>query len=269
MVVASALACIIFPPIHIEMISFQIFHSYAWFVGYYFFVVLVGALFFNSFLCSLEQKRYLALLLSLLALISFGWTGAVLEGLAGGLRTAFSGLFFYALGGYIRRYEPFGRFRAGFFIVAVFLCIAVIVLSASNLAFAKIESGVVSGTMSHSLITFDNYNILIIIMAVCLFELFKRISIPNNRVVNFLGSATFMTYLIHENDFFHSFWWQYDWLAVLNRSPMMFMAKCVTWTLISFACGVVAYALYLLMMRACKGITKLFLKPETAEINYI
>lgn len=252
-VIASTVLHYTLKKVFVNMVSYQIFNSYAWFVGYYFFIILCGSLFLNKMLAAFDKRQFLMFVLSLFALISFSWTRAVLYGLTADL---FTGLFLYSLGGYIRRYEPFERFHAGFIWLVIAACYALVLLSQFNtsaLALAKLWKSEQAPTqMPHSLLYFENYTISSLVVAICMFELFRRLRMPHSRIINFLGSSTFMAYLIHENDFFHSFWWQYDWLAVLRESPIEFVLECIIWTLISFACGVGVYALYLMFIRFCK-----------------
>lgn len=266
LIAASAVAVYAVRSVRVEAVGFHLFNTYAWFVGYYFLIFLCGALFFNRFILSLDRKGYLALVLSLFALISFEWTGRLIDGLTEGLLNLVTGFFLYAVGGYIRRYEPFERFRGVFFVLILAVCVAITAVSqfnftASTIAAAR-ESGLEQVLMPHNLMRFDNNSIITLIVAISMLELFKRIRIPNSKVINFLGSATFMVYLIHENAFINSLWRKDNWLEILSRSPVEFVARCAMWMIICFACGVVAYALYLLFMRACKVIAKLFLKPE-------
>lgn len=244
------------------MVSYQIFNSYAWFVGYYFLVILCGALFLNRILALFDRKQYLAFVLSLFAIVSFSWTRGIVADLTGDLAT---GLFLYSLGGYIRRFDPFKMLRSGFIWLIIIACYVLVLLSQFNTtaqALSKLwQSEQTPTQMSHSLLYSGNYTVSSLIVAICIFELFRRLSMPHSRVINFLGSSTFMVYLIHENDFFHSFWWQYDWLAVLRESPVEFVLKCFFWTVFTFACGVVAYVIYLLFMRFCKKCP-LFLKKQ-------
>ncbi len=270
LIAASAVAVYAVRSVRVEAVGFHLFNTYAWFVGYYFLIFLCGALFFNRFILSLDRKGYLALVLSLFALISFEWTGRLIDGLTEGLLNLVTGFFLYAVGGYIRRYEPFERFRGVFFVLILAVCVAITAVSqfnftASTIAAAR-ESGLEQVLMPHSLMRFDNNSIITLIVAISMLELFKRIRIPNSKVINFLGSATFMVYLIHENAFINSLWRKDNWLEILSRSPVEFVARCAMWMIICFACGVVAYALYLLFMRACKVIAKLFLKPEKTTI---
>ena len=92
----------------ISMRTILDFNSMNWFPGFYFFVVVIGGLFLNGFLTKSGEKEYRTFLLVVIGLVSLTWSGGVLEGLAGGLRTLACGVFLYALGGYIKRYNPFG-----------------------------------------------------------------------------------------------------------------------------------------------------------------
>lgn len=261
-VIASTVLHYTLKNVFVNMVSYQIFNSYAWFVGYYYLVILCGALFLNRILASFDRKQYLAFVLSLFAIVSFSWTRGIVADLTSDL---FTGLFLYSLGGYIRRYDPFATLRSGFIWFIIIACYALVLLSQFNTASQALsklwQSEQVPTQMSHSLLYSGNYTISSLIVAICIFELFRRLSMPCSKIINFLGSSTFMVYLIHENDFFHSFWLQYDWLAVLRESPIEFVLKCIAWTVFTFACGFVAYVLYLQFMHFCKK-SPLFCKRQ-------
>ena len=98
-----------------------------------------------------------------------------------------------------------------------------------------------NGEFYQVLPSFENYSIIVIIMGITLFEMFKRIRIPQSTIINYLGSSTFMVYLIHDNDFFYSLWNTQDWITLLYYRPYAFIFKILIWTLITFMIGVAAY----------------------------
>lgn len=55
-----------------------------WFVGYYFTIILCGRLFLNGFLSGIDKTRYMETLLVLLGLVTFSWSGELLDGVLPG-----------------------------------------------------------------------------------------------------------------------------------------------------------------------------------------
>ena len=73
------------------------------------------------------------------------------------------------------------------------------------------------GDFIQSIPTFDNFHVLIVLAGVIVFEIFKRCPVPSCETVNSIGSATFMVYLIHDNEFFYSVWDKQDWISLCIR----------------------------------------------------
>lgn len=95
-----------------------------------------------------------------------------------------------------------------------------------------------------------------------MFELFRRISIPKNKVINFLGKATLMIYLIHDNQFFYSLWSGTGWVVMLYYNPLLFILKLLQWTLITFFMGLMAYIVYDFSLRILKKYKNIFVKRK-------
>lgn len=153
----------------------------SWFVGYYYAVILIAVLFLNSFLQKIDNKRYISFLIVIFAFIQFGWTGGLADGLIPDLRTLLNGIFLYALGGYLKKYDPLGKLRIYVFFLAIIITYFFVNLSAYNNTENKIENYIRNKTEDdfiQSVSGFSNYSIIVIIIGVCLFEIFKRIRIP-------------------------------------------------------------------------------------------
>lgn len=103
----------------IKLISFLSFNSSSWFVGYYFAVIVFAKIFLNDFLQRLTQQNYIMILLTLFACTQFLWSRSVIGGLAGGLDTAAIGVFLYALGGYIKKYNSFEKIQGVLIILII------------------------------------------------------------------------------------------------------------------------------------------------------
>ena len=109
----------------------------------------------------------------------------------------------------------------------------------------------------------DN-SIVAILLGLSLFELFRRIKMPCCRGINYLGGATFMIYLFHDNSFFYSLWDKQDWITLLAEHPIGFLLRYGIWTVRTFVYGLIAYLGYRLLCRLCRkaGVQKLFLKSN-------
>ena len=241
----------IHPEIFLRMNSITRFNSGSWFVGYYFAVQLCGAIFFNNYLSGLDYKKYSAFLLTLFAFFSFSWSGSLAESLASGLRTFLTGMFLYALGGFIKRFDPFRKLRLYVFFLTGFAVYLLIWISSYNITETNIEAyvrNVSQNPFIQSIPGFENHSVVGIILAVCLIEIFRRIHLPQSRVIAFAGKATFMVYLLHDNNLFYEIWNIRDWITTLGNSPVMFLLQILKCGGYTFAAGVIAYALYELFL---------------------
>lgn len=249
--------------IYVAMQDITFFNQMAWYIGYYFCVVVIGALFLNRFLATLDNKQYMAYLFTLFTIFSLSWSGGIIDSLAGGLRTLVLGIFLYSLGGFIRKYDPFKKVRTYVFFLVIAVIYVLIYISFYNTTQNAIENYYRSGTTDlfiQSIPDFDNFSFISIVIGVSMFEVFRRIHIPTSRIINFLGKSTFMIYLIHDNSFFYSLWDLRDWITTLYNTPMLFVYKLVKWTLATFAVGVVVYICYCVLSRIFKKCRVLFLK---------
>lgn len=231
----------------IKTLDIQIFNSYYWFIGYYFSVIIIAALFLNKLLQKVNEKQYLTFLIICFVVIQLGWPGSLIDNLAGGLRTLLTGIFLYSFGGYIQNYDPFKRLRFSSLCLIMLVVYILIYISSYNTTMNNIEQYIYSennGEFYQVLPSFENYSIVIIVMGTTLFEMFKRIRISQSAFINYLGSATFMIYLVHDNDFFYSLWNTQDWITLLYYRPYAFIFKILIWTLITFMIGVTVYGFY-------------------------
>lgn len=235
-----------------QLINIQVFNSMSWFVGYYYAVILIAKLFLNGFLERIDHREYLTLLTVNFAFIQFGWTGGLADALMPGLRTLLTGVFLYALGGYFKIYDPLGRLRTCVFFLTIAIMYFFVNLSAYNDLQTNIENYIRNRTEDEfiqSVPGFPNYSIIVIIIGVCLFELFRRIRIPQSKFLNYLGQSTFMVYLLHDNGFFYSIFDTKDWITLLYSHPYRFVFVILIWAAGVFACGTAGYTFYVILAR--------------------
>lgn len=251
---------------YISLMNILDFNSMSWFVGYYFTIILIGYIFLNEYLNKCDEGRYVISLLILLAVTQFGWTGGILDSIAPvsfpSLRTLFGGILLYSLGGYIRRFDTLKKIRGYVFWLLLVIVYLLVFVSSYNTTQNNIENyDKTSGELFKQTVNqYGNYGILIIVSGVCLFEIFLRMRIPTIKVVNYIASATFMVYLIHDNNFFYSIWMMQDWMTDLHKSPYIFIAKWIEWGIITFSIGVFAYIVYQLIGILNSKISTIFIK---------
>ena len=245
----------------------NLFNSMSWYVGYYFLVMLLARLCLNRYLEKLERKQYRLFLFALLCMTQFKWIIKLLNGVTGNLVILVTGVFLYSLGGYIRRYQPFARVRTW----AIFGVIAGIYALLFLSTYAGVQDRIQDYYREASTDPFIQYipnvgdnSIVAILLGLSLFELFRRIKMPCCRGINYLGGATFMIYLFHDNSFFYSLWDKQDWITLLCMHPMGFLLRYGAWTVRTFVYGFIAYLGYRLLCRLCRkaGVQKLFLKSN-------
>lgn len=248
LVFVSTVVHFIKPDIFISMQNISSFNSTNWFVGYYFVIVLTGTLFLNKFLIQFDCERYAVFLIILFTFIQLSYSGELAESLISGSRTVLNGIFLYSLGGFIRKFNPFKNVRIYvFFVLSIFVYI-LIWLSSYNVTETNIQTCIRNGATDsfiQSVSWFPNYSIVIMILSICLFEVFRRIRLSENKSITFLGQATFMVYLIHDNSFFYEIWNLKDWITIMSVSPLLFCVNILKSAMITFVFGVLVYILYI------------------------
>ena len=232
------------------------FNEMAWYIGYYFAVVLLGTLFLNYFLTEFSYCQYKVFLVVLLALTQFSFTGGILDTITSG-RTLCMGILLYALGGFVRKFNPFVKISGYLLILVMVVLFVLTALSYYNRTMTRLSEYLQSGSIDPFLPIFPLYlywSIVPFLMALCLFELFRRIHIGSNRIINFIGASTFMTYLIHNNDCFNTVWDRYNWAGALYNQPVVFVKHLLVCTVLTFLVGIIAYAFYCMAEKMMKKI---------------
>lgn len=236
------------------------FNENSWFIGYYFLVMVIAGLFLNKAIEKWDRRQYLTFLVVLFCVFSFDWSGNVLEGLADGLQILGVGVFYYALGGFIRRYDPFSMVKTWAVLALMAGLNGLVLVSYHNHVLTDIEeylTGDQSELFVQDLGSFPEYSFVAIILATCLFVLFLRLHIRSNPVINYLGNATFMIYLLHDNEFFYGLWNRTDWVTLFAKDPLSFAWHLLAWVFGIFALGTIVYSLYLLCVKVLTALKPL------------
>lgn len=230
----------------IHMISIMDINSCSWYIGYYFFVIAIATFWLNTFLTKQKKERYFAILITVFSIIQFSWAATFLGELGGngGIKQLLTGIFLYAFGGYIKKYEPFKRVRIFTFFLLIFILYFGLFIATINF---------------NEIVHHFDQSFFAIIAATCLFEIFRRINLPNVNVINFLGTSTFMVYLFHDNSFFYKLWDINDWINLLIESPVSYFIQLFIYGLLTFLSGVVVYISYILFMKILDKVKYIFI----------
>ena len=252
----------------LRTVTVDFFNSSWWFIGYYFCIIIIAKAFLNGFTAKLTQSQFTVLLLTVFAVSQFAWTRNLLDSLASGLRDLIIGVFYFLLGGYIARYNPFKNLKTSAVFLTIAAAYAVRFLSAYNMLSQSIYEFVKSNSDGPYIPLFQgysNYEFTMVILTICCFELFRRLNVPHNTVINNLAKATLMIYLIHETSFSQSFYGYDNWMETLTANIGLYCLKLVKWTVITFVIGLAAYGLYTLLGKLLPRMRSWFVVQKAGE----
>ena len=244
---------------------FEFFNQSFWYIGFYYMVFVFGVLFLNGFLKKLSKKQYIEFLLILFAFIEFAFSRELLKSISSYIVTFVIGVFLYSLGGYIKKYDPLKRINT-FFIVLMLVftlgCACFATYYCRMLDIEKYLRAASGGDYFQIVFVFNFHNLIVLLNTILLFELFKRIKIKNSKALNYLGAASFMVYLIHDNEFFYAIWYKYDWSRALYSDVWEYVCNIFTVALLTFGIGVVMYSIYRFIYM---GIHRLIINEDKTE----
>ena len=147
-----------------------------------------------------------------------------------------------------KRYDPFASIRS-WAVIAIIIVINLIVIgdfyisTIGNIQAYNSDGG---NMFIQAIPVYQNSQIVPVILGIAVFELFRRLNVPNIRVVNFIGASTFMIYLIHDNEFVYKIWDTQDWLTLLHEDVIRFFGIYFVWTLKTFAAGFICYCIFVM-----------------------
>lgn len=240
------------------------FLNYWWFIGWYILVITFATVFLNKFLKNLDSKKYMMFIITLFTLVQFSWSGEQLESLITGLRVTAFGVIAYALGGYLAKYNPFKNVRVFTFVLVLVVTYGIKLLSNYNLTMQSIQNFTDDGTryFTQNVVGTRNYEALVIIVATCIFEIFRRINIPNSQIINYISASTLMIYMMHENDIFQAAYMDKEWLILLSTRKISYFVELSKWILIAFVIGIITYSLYCSAGRLLRKTKWIFIREQ-------
>ena len=252
-------------PTPVNLIDIRYVNDWVWFIGYYFIVIVIGAIFLNDSLRKMDRDHYRRLLVVLFLIVSLLFTSKLLENLMDNLNIVAGGIFFYALGGYIRKYNPFEKLRAWVLAAIPVAILALLYLSYYNNTTTKIAqyledvgirqlAGSGIDTFKQPVFGITDTGIITIVMAVTIFEITRRINIGSIKPINYIARTTFMIYIIHDNEFWYDIWGLTKWVDMFYYTPRIFAVNYLKWIAIMFVIGAASYLLYALTCKACNKL---------------
>lgn len=252
-------------PTPVNLIDIRYVNDWVWFIGYYFIVIVIGAIFLNDSLRKMDRDHYRRLLVVLFLIVSLLFTSKLLENLMDNLNIVAGGIFFYALGGYIRKYNPFEKIRAWVLAAIPVAILALLYLSYYNNTTTKIAqyledvgirqlAGSGIDTFKQPVFGITDTGIITIVMAVTIFEITRRINIGSIKPINYIARTTFMIYIIHDNEFWYDIWGLTKWVDMFYYTPRIFAVNYLKWIAIMFVIGAASYLLYALTCKACNKL---------------
>ena len=251
--------------VSLKLLQFNSFNYIAWYIGYYFSIILIAKLFLNKYLQNLNQKNYLMFLFAIFALLQFSWSEGFIASIANGLEILCTGIFAYSLGGYIRKHNPFDSLRL-WVIVMLILIINILVIGNfyRNTLNGILEYNANNGNQFIQYIPgYLNNQIVPLALSICIFELFRRVKISNNHIINYLGASTFMVYLIHDNQFAYNLWYSVNWISLLHKNISRFAIIYLMWIIGIFIVGFICYCVYQLIGKILQYLKPIAYKDKT------
>ena len=246
----------------IGAMPFSLFNQQFWFIGYYFIIVIIGYLFLNKYLNKLDNKKYLIFLIITFSLISFSYSIGIIESIGDSLTIVLTGLFLYSLGGYISKYNPFKNVRTYVFILAIIISLGIMAISYRNSVISNINSSLEVGCYHQIVNLYSENSLICLVISTCIFELFNRIKMKPNKVINYIAGASLITYIMHDNDFVYRILLKTDWIKPYFEDFPHFVLLIISTTAIIFTLGFILYVVYNLIVKLLnsKFVKKLVLK---------
>lgn len=243
----------------LNLVLFNSFNELSWYIGYYFLIVLFAILYLNKFLNKIDKKKYIMFLMILLGITQFSWSIYIINDVASGLIKVFSGILLYSLGGYIKKYKPFNNIKI-WALILLGILINFIVIGDFYINTASNINNYIDGLFIQQMPHYTDNQLLPISLGLIIFELFRRIKISYNKVINYIGASTFMIYLLHDNALFYSMWNTVDWITLLYTNIFKFIGIYLLWTCITFVIGLIVYFLYNLITKLYSKYKYIFIK---------
>ena len=233
------------------MQEISLINSDYWFIGYYLLIIILGELFINKRIAKLDRGKYKTLLLILFAFISTAFMAGLISGITGHLTTLTTGIFLYLFGGYLKECQPFKNYKWWMFILTILFMFGMMTISYRNLAVSNINTAIKDNVemINQSFGEYTERSFSCILIAICIFELFSRLKIKSNNIINYIASSTLIIYMLHDNDFARKLWQQIDFIKPYHDNMIGFILMILFNILLVMVLGIIFNAIYNLIMK--------------------
>ena len=200
-----------------SVIGINIISGEWWFISFYLIILIIYQMFINKKISKINQSTYIAILLALFVLSSLQFTGDLITEIAYNLKILVSGFFYFLLGGYIKKYNPFKNIRGIVIIAILLITFVLIAVSYRNAAISDINNTINNQlTVTVYQKSFYHYiesSIPVIVVTISLFELFRII----------------------------------EWIPMFNGNLKMFIGYILLIIIIVLISGIIIYSIYKLL----------------------
>jgi surface polysaccharide O-acyltransferase-like enzyme len=224
---------------------------YWWFIGYYLIIVAIATGFLNKYIAKSGRKIHLAIIVILFVLSVFTYWSKIITTISGGgdSRIIIGGILVYLIGGYIRLYNPLQKLRVGALFGGVILIYACIFALYYIRVREKIHDFRIAASPDAVFVNaefvepgFTQWYIIII--AVLVFEIFRRLDIGHNRVINIISAASLMAFMIHFNPLVISAAGNINWVELLYEHKLRFGPYVLLFCLACYIAALICYYVF-------------------------
>lgn len=225
--------------------SLSVFNDEWVFIGYYIAIIVIGRLFLNRVIQKLDQKSFFAVVIALFAIVSLTFSRSIIYSISANLVLVVTGLFFYCLGGYIKKYDCFKNTKTRSLLIILLLTVILMMVSYRNTTLNDINRNLINGVPEYhqNIRLYEEYSLVCMVIAVCIFELVRRVKLGEIVVINKLASATFMVFLMHDNELARSIYRNIKWIEPYHDNLGQFLEMLIVVTLSLYVVGVVTWNL--------------------------
>ena len=234
-------------------INIRNFNESWWFAGYYISIVLIAWIGLNKYVKGLDKAGYKTLLIVLFAVISIGWIRGNISKL--GIDSILTGVFIYLCGGYIKLYNPLGNIKSYKCVIATIIFFVIMGISFMNYSATNINAAILDKKDSYKQVIYgySDYSLPCLVIGIMLFEIIRRWNIKSSSVINYIASAMFITYLVHDNGYVYTFFYKVKWLEMIYKGEYLQIILFLLLIVVSvMALGIILYSIYNLCFKGFK-----------------
>lgn len=162
--------------------------------------------------------------------------------------------------------KPDNFFQKHYKLLSVIVFGSIIILTCLFVYLGKSASGAVYLDLLNK-VTYITSTAMVL-AAICLYFIFKNLSIKYSQLLYLIGSSTLGIYLIHDHDFFSGYLFdnifQRSQVYSMKLGPLIYLVSCV---FILLGCTVIYLAFRFIFKKTIYMLTDKYLKPKYDAFN--